>query len=327
LGSLYPWLSHNSITKEHPALPIKTISSELKARGYRTSFFNSGDGRFQKANKFLSHRSFDLTRDCKDLSCSTQFSEEKEGWEDLDGTDDACTGEAMLNWIDADHTKPFFTLLWTYQTHYPYYCCGPEKKFGTGDTVLNRYLNAVNHSDMVLGNILEELKQKGLDRSTLVVVIGDHGEAFGRHNQTTHASRLYEENVHIPCVFINPELKAETVDAIGGMADVAPTIMSMLGYSTPKEWQGEDLLANRTKDRTYFFCPWSDYLFGYRKGNMKYIYNATKNLTEVYDLSKDPHETNNLSENVEVNLNHLELAAWVQYQDKFMKDLIARSGK
>jgi len=324
LGSLYPWLSHNSITKEYPAIDIKTISSELKAKGYRTSFFNSGDSRFQKANVFLSHRGFDVAKDCKTLSCKTKFEEKKEGWEDLDGTDDECAGDAMLNWIGEEDGKPFFTMLWTYQTHYPYYCCGPVKNYGPGDTVLNRYLNAVSHSDAVLGKIIDELKNKGLDESTLVVVIGDHGEAFGRHDQTTHASKLYEENVHIPCVFINPGLAAQTNNMIGGLVDVAPTIMSVLGLPSPQQWQGVDLFSTVGKNKTFFFCPWSDYLFGYRQGNKKYIYNATKNRTEVYDLEKDPQEKNDLAASSDIARCHLELAAWVQYQDKFMTALLEK---
>src|SRR5207237_5760195 len=106
--------------------------------------------------------------------------------------------------INKEPGKRFFSVIWTYQTHYPYFFSEKEEKYDDSDPVFNRYLNAVKHSDLVLGNLLSELKRKGLFESTLVVVIGDHGEAFGRHDQTTHASKIYEENLHIPCVFINP---------------------------------------------------------------------------------------------------------------------------
>src|ERR1041385_6246555 len=117
--------------------------------------------------------------------------------------------------------------------------------------------------------------------------MGDHGEAFGSHDQITHASKIYEENLHIPFVLINPAFTQRNLTQIGGIVDVAPTIMSVLGLSVPEKWQGQNLFAGKN-ERTYFFCPWSDYLFGYREGDKKFIYNATTNKTEVYDLKADP---------------------------------------
>lgn len=321
LGSVYPWLSYHSITYEHPEINIPTISSELQKQGYRTAFFNSGDNHFQKTGEFLGKHNFEELQDCNSVECNKQFIDEVKA-EPLNGLDDECSGDALLSWIKREKSKPFFAVIWTYQTHYPYYVTGEEKNY-SGDPVFNRYLNAVNHSDYVLGEIITGLEQAGLFESTLVVVIGDHGEAFGRHDQTTHASKIYEENLHIPCVFINPSFKGERKTGLGGMIDIAPTIMLTLGYAPAEKWQGESLFSNSTNKRAYFFCPWSDYLFGYREGNKKYIFNATKNTTEIYDLEKDPYETNNIVTSEEEKLCHQKLAAWVQYQDRYMNAAIS----
>jgi lipoteichoic acid synthase len=322
LGSLYPWLSYNSVTQEHPDVKTPTLSSELKKQGYRTSFFNSADNHFQRAGEFLGNRSFDEIKDCKTLKCAQQFQVKDEKWDGLDGMDDECTGDELMSWINKDREKPFFTMMWTYQTHYPYYATGEEKLYCDRDPILNRYLNAVHHSDQVLGKLLDELKKNGLSESTLVVVVGDHGEAFGTHNQTTHASHIYEENLHVPCIFINPQIKAERNAGIGGLSDVAPTIMNMLGFQSPKKWEGKDLFASDKNGRVYFFSPWSDYLFGYREGHMKYIVNASKGITEIYDLEKDPEELNNLASTTEDILPyHQRLASWIQYQNKYMDEL------
>ena len=321
LGSIYPWLSYTSITQDFPSINIPTLSSELKKHGFRTAFFNSADNHFQKADEFLANRKFDVVKDCKTLPCKQQFEIEDDKMLPLNGINDECTGEELMTWIKKDSGKPFFGMIWTYQTHYPYYASGDEIKYDTPDPLFNRYLNAVHHSDMVLGNLLEELKRKDLFESTLVVVVGDHGEAFGRHNQLTHASRIYEENVHVPCVFINPAFKKETNVAIGGIIDIAPTIMNILGLPVASEWHGNSLFTANENDRVYFFSPWSDYLFGYREGDRKYIFNATKNITEIYDLKTDQYETNNLAPELpaEVEFCHKRLAAWVQYSNKFME--------
>ena len=48
-----------------------------------------------------------------------------------------------------------------------------------------------------------QLTKQKLSDSTLVVVVGDHGEAFGQHRRNfAHASEIYEENMHVPLAFI-----------------------------------------------------------------------------------------------------------------------------
>ena len=87
----------------------------------------------------------------------------------------------------------------------------------------------------------------------------------------------------------------------------------------PANWQGRSLFADGRHNRVYFCAPWSDFLFGYRDGNKKLIYNATKNTFEVYDLSADPQETNDLaaSESAFIRVGRQHMAAWVQYQAKY----------
>lgn len=326
LGSIYPYLSYNVITKEKPDIKIPTISSELKKLGYRTAFFNSADNRFQKANEFLENREFDDIKDCYSVNCNKHFEIKDDKWDFPDGKDDECTAEDLTSWMKQKSEMPFFAMMWTYQTHYPYFTSGNEKAY-VPDPVFNRYLNAINHNDLVLGQILNGLKQSGLYESTLVVVVGDHGEAFGRHDQTTHASGIYEENLHVPCVFINPIFNGERHQGIGGLVDIAPTIMNLLGYSYAEEWQGSDLFTKKESDRVYFFTPWADYLFGYREGSKKYIFNATKNLTEIYDLKIDPFETKNLALEVSQNTTicHQRIAGWVQYMNQFMCSLLGKA--
>lgn len=322
LASVYPWLSYNSITNEFPRIPIPTLSAELKKRGYRTAFFNSGDNRFQKTGEFLSYRGFDLVKDCRGINCAQYYAEENKDWGPLDGVNDACTARDLRTWISEQRSKNFFAMMWTYQTHYPYYASGERRDIEAHDSTLNRYLNAVHQTDRVLQHVIEGLKEDGLFDSTLIVVVGDHGEAFGRHGQTTHASMVYEENVHVPCLFINPAFGGEWNEHIGGLSDIAPSILSLLGIDAPPAWQGTSLFATGVTRRAYFFCPWSDYLYGYREGDKKYVYNATTDVTEIYDLKKDPFEQNNIATEHEINLCHQKLAGWAQFQDEYMKKII-----
>ncbi|MBD0254221.1 MAG: LTA synthase family protein [Cytophagales bacterium] len=330
LTGSYPWISYKSITHEYPALQVPSVSHELKKRGYRTAFMHTSDNRFNRMDEFLGYRGFDIVEDLHSIRCTNKeqfkFDEDMR----LNGVNDECLVESFTSWLGkSDTTKPFFGMLWTSQTHYPYFLSKPEENLGVKDRYQNRYLNAVRHSDAVLGNLLADLKKKGLYESTLVVVVGDHGEAFDDHDQYGHGNAIYEENVHVPLVLINSRLfKGATYPTIGGHIDLAPTVMDVLGLPAPAEWEGNSLFAAARKERTYFFAPWTDFKFGYREGKYKIIYNATLNTIEVFNLELDPQEHKNLAGEMPelVEQGYDRLAAWVQHQDKHFKATLAKSG-
>ncbi len=324
LGSIYPWISYQSLTAEYPTVTLPTISAELKKYGYRTAFLSSGDFRFQRGDVFLSTRQFDTIQDYRSLPCPRQlFLVASAHWEFPNGIDDACIVEALINWVQQEPAHPFLAILWTYMTHYPYLTVGEEREFGVPDKQLNRYLNALAYSDNLVGKLLQFLQEHTLLDSTLVVVVGDHGEAFGQHGQYGHASKIYEENLHVPLVFIQPKIfTGEDNPVVGGLIDLAPTILHLLNLPIPSLWQGESLLQPQRRGRVYFFAPWSTSLFGFREGTRKLIYDATHQRYEVYDLSKDPTETTNQAPQWPefVSQGHQRLAAWVQYHEKFLKE-------
>jgi lipoteichoic acid synthase len=326
LCSSYPEISFKSITLEHPDIPLSSIPSELKKYGYRTAFFNSGDNQYQDAGKFLKAREFDVVEDFHQGNCNDKvFSDKRYTENNLDGVDDSCLSPRFFNWLATDTAKPFFAMMWTFQTHYPYFTTGALKNYGTGNATLERYLNALNRADATLKALVKGLEDRGLSESTLIVVCGDHGEAFGRHNQTTHASAIYEENLHVPLILINPQLfNGERMPAIGGISDIAPTIFSIISKPAPEIWQGENLFSVNRRQRVYFFNPYVEYLFGLREGDKKLIFNITANQYEVFDLAKDPKETKDISKENETFVNQAKekLHAWMYYQDEKMKKLL-----
>ena len=142
--------------------------------------------------------------------------------------------------------------------------------------------------------MLDGWAQRGLLDSTLVVVVGDHGEAFGQHANMAHRY-LYEEEVRVPLVMINRRLfHGETDDVPGGLIDLAPD-----GHGSARVFDsggvaGPFAVRTRPPARVYLFGPYSG-LFGYREGTRKLIYDAIGDETELYDLALDPRETSNLA--------------------------------
>ncbi|MDN3663828.1 LTA synthase family protein [Algibacter miyuki] len=326
LGGIYPNISYKSLTQEKPDFNHPTLSSILKNNGYATSFFSSANLDFLKSNTFLSYRGFDVVKDYRAINCSNQF--KQNAYTEGDGIDDLCLAEQFELWLDEIDSKNFFSVLWTVQAHYPYFFSKEEIDFGVNNIEFNRYLNIIKHNDEMIGRILNVLKEKQLDKSTLVVVTGDHGEAFGQHQQYGHASDIYEENLRVPLLFINPELfSGQRTDDIASLKDLSTTTLSILDIDTPKTWQGRDLI-NTTHDEAFFFAPWSDYLFGYRKGKMKYIFNESTGHIEVYDLNLDPNETTNIINTTTPKAilhARTRIAAWVQHQSDFVNHTLMKS--
>lgn len=324
LGSMYPHISYQSLTQEVPTLQQPSISTVLKNNGYRTSFFSSANLNFQNCKQFLSYRNFDCVEDFSGIECKDEFRLERSDYIEGDGIDDMCLADRLISWIDEDTTQNFFSMIWTVQGHYPYFFGQEEEDFGVSNYNFNRYLNCLKYNDKMVGKVMLALEERGISDNTLVVVVGDHGEAFGQHKQYGHGTALYEENLKVPLYFINPVLfHGETKNDIAALKDIAVTTLSILGMEIPETWHGRDLISTVSSE-AFFFAPWSDYLFGYRKNNMKYIFNETHNTVEIYDLNTDPNEKLNLFPAVkqeELDFARKRMAAWVQYQNQFVKQI------
>ena len=110
-----------------------------------------------------------------------------------------------LGWIKVDPSRPFFLTVWTQDTHHPY-LAAEHHDYGVHDAHLNRYLNAVRATDRIVGELAAALQTMGLADRTLLVITADHGEAFGEHGQLIHGGTVYNEEVRVPLLIVNPQL-------------------------------------------------------------------------------------------------------------------------
>src|SRR5205823_12834753 len=81
-------------------------------------------------------------------------------------------------------------------------------------------------------------------RKTIIVVVGDHGEALGEHGELTHGLLLYEPTLHVPLIIAGPSLSSRGVREPVSTVDVAPTIARLAGLALGDH----DLLANRSQN-------------------------------------------------------------------------------
>jgi lipoteichoic acid synthase len=176
----------------------------------------------------------------------------------------------------------------------------------------------LRETDRQLGRMLAGLRKAGLDQNTLVVVVGDHGQAFGYPHEGTfmQGRTMYEEDGHVPLVLWAPRMyrSARRSNTIGSHVDLAPTIAELAGLPPAADWQGRSLIDGRHFPRAYFYVAEDRFKLGVREDRWKYIYDLREAVEELYDLEHDPNEQHNLAAADPARSARLRqrLAAWTE---------------
>ncbi|MCU0224977.1 MAG: sulfatase [Acidobacteria bacterium] len=198
---------------------------------------------------------------------------------------------------------PFFLWVHFYDPHLPYV---PPEPYATR-FAKRPYDGEIAYADAQLGRLLERLAARGLDRSLVVAVAGDHGESLGEHGEAAHDVFVYQATQRVPLILAGPGIAAgRVVEERVGLIDLAPTLAELLGLPFP-EARGRSLVPwvrptappPRPREaaiyeiesvfpaRAYGWAP----LFGAVQGTLKFV-DAPR--PELYDLARDPRETTNL---------------------------------
>ncbi len=99
-----------------------------------------------------------------------------------------------------------------------------------GTTYSDIYDNSIRWTDRVLGSLIGALDVRGLREKTVIVVAGDHGEAFGEHGREGHARDVHGEVTTTPLIISFP-FRLEpgiVVDAPTENVDLWPTLLDLL---------------------------------------------------------------------------------------------------
>ena len=176
------------------------------------------------------------------------------------------------------------------------------------DEYYKRYCETLLAVDESLGRILEWLRKTNQLDSTLVMLMGDNGFAFGEHGLIDKRT-AYEESMRVPMVMQCPELfKAGTVvEQMVANIDVGPTFLEAAGLKAPaymdgrsfiKLAQGQNVPWRDTLLYEYYWernYPQTPTVHALRGDRYKYIhFNGLWDIDELYDLKNDPTESRNL---------------------------------
>jgi len=174
------------------------------------------------------------------------------------------------------------------------------------------YAGMVSRMDRDIGQLLETLKEQGLDENTLVIFTSDNGHEYDKEffnsNGPLRGSKrdLYEGGIRIPFIARWPDkiIANTTSDHISAFWDMMPTFCDLAGAAKCPTTDGisiSNTLLGKAEQKKHEYLYWEfneskGPLQALRKDNWKLVKRYEKSI-ELYDLSKDIGESNNLAAN------------------------------
>lgn len=192
------------------------------------------------------------------------------------------------------------------------------------------YDGEVAYLDMRVGELLDELRARKLLDNTVVLVTADHGENIGDHELFWHRYCVYETLLRVPLILHYPARLPQGIQVPQpvSLVDVVPTLMTLLGIEALKlraalpgqSWVSSPLAVRDERPiLAEYEAPWGHRrmpkkaakrahnnatqpvyeryskrnLKSLRRGGLKFIL-ASDGQYELYDLRRDPQETDNL---------------------------------
>ncbi len=121
------------------------------------------------------------------------------------------------------------------------------------------YYGLCEHSDALIGQVLDALDESGLAGDTLVIYTSDHGECAGEHG-CWWKSNYYDASVRVPMIARLPgAVPAGAVsEAVCNLIDIAPTIAEVAGTEFPLPIDGRSLWPTLTGSHP---ADWADETF------------------------------------------------------------------
>ena len=287
------------------------------------------------------HQGFDINiGGCRFGGPPSYFSPYKipnlEGKSDGEYLPDRCADECIdfIKSAKAEGDRPFFLCWWNYSVHYPFQApCDLIAKYEQrkGPGIENpTYAAMIEGMDASIGKLLKAIDDQGLDKDTLVIFTSDNGP-FAANVKPLRAEKgyLYEGGIRVPMIVRWPgHVKPSTRTSAPVITmDIHATILESANLksdpsNTPDGISLLPMLRNESelkRESIYFHYP--NYAFhkgnrmasAIRSGDYKLLKFYDSDSVELYDLSQDISESQNIADEMPDKARQLrsKLEAWL----------------
>ncbi|TWU46073.1 Choline-sulfatase [Rubripirellula tenax] len=250
-----------------------------------------------------------------------------EATENLDGDDSRVIMDRVIPFIEervaAGPDERFFATVWFHTPHEPVVAGEKYKRlYADRGNSRQNYYGAITAMDEQVGRLRSKLRELKIENDTLVFFCSDNGPSDGLAKKGVasagpfkgHKHQMYEGGILVPaCAEWPTRIKAgSTTNVRCSTIDYFPTIANAVGFSfsdsQSRPIDGIDLMpviqgasAQRDKDMFFGFRRLHDGTDGQAviRGDFKLLREAKREgRTRLYDLKKDPYETNDIGESM-----------------------------
>lgn len=309
-----PYLRREMEEARPEGLPAPGLPALLAPFGYRSGFFTAATNRYERRDLVMKNLGFETVVGDGGFSAEGYYRKQ------YYGVEDRAVLPLVEAWLDERQARrePFVAAFLTLVGHHPYDLPPdfPRLRLDPDNEERDNYLNSLRYADAYLREVFQAFERRGLLDSTLFIVTGDHGQAFGEHGQYAH-NIVYDEALQVPALVYHPARFPAGSRATGRRQhiDLLPTIFEALGLAVVGgTLPGEPLQGPGDPHRTLYHSNWNgDVALAMRQDSLKYIYYYKRQPMEVYDLEDDPLERHNLADRLppaQLRRAELDLLLW-----------------
>ncbi len=190
----------------------------------------------------------------------------------------------------------------------PHFFKSPIQKFSKKyiNKIIDLYDQGIKYVDQQVGDLFKFLKKENIYQDSIICLTADHGDEFLEHGGMGHFAKLYNEFLHVPFLIKIPRNKNKIIEKKVSSIDLSPTLCHLVGIKPVSAFKGRNLFNNSTSP-IFHQVPLGaspdlleidpkKYMIACQFNNWKYILDKNTKREELYNLSQDSKEQNNLSQ-------------------------------
>ena len=204
-------------------------------------------------------------------------------------------------------SSPFFLDFYSISSHHPF---DVPSSFDVPAWIIEeagdneeyrKFLQILAYTDQVLGEFVNEMRERNVMKNTIFIVSGDHGFGFCEHkpcfegaNFGNAQSKLFDVATRVPMLVVSDLIeqasRGTVISEAASQVDLLPTVLEMVGIPSsglPQNSIGRSLMRKLGDDLGVapLMNTFNDQAIGLKRGNVKYVFEGSR-MVSVYNITK-----------------------------------------